>query len=117
MTGRTIIICPNDDEVLIPETEEDDEPVCIAENADDYEEVLRRQDDIDQLTSEYIKGLLGVDVDDFDIADIGIDTAALNSIEDAFEDILYEFGITIYRPIIVTDEDGNEVFATSAYEE
>lgn len=120
MNSRTIIMFDDQDEEIVvadaiaAEQEEESE---IAENADDIEEMIRRQDDIDQLTSDYIIALMGMTDYNFDISEFGIDTKELSAIEDEFEAILYEHGITIYRPVMCKDANGEEIIVSSIYEE
>ena len=85
---------------------DDDDDFDIDDDGEcpDYEDVLRRQDDIDQLTSDFILGMLGEDAMEFDLADFGIDTALLDQIEDKLEDVLHEFGLETYRPYIDDDD-------------
>lgn len=90
---------------------QDDSPVC--DNDLDYEEVLRRQDDIDQLTADYLSNLVHPHGDEI----IDLEPAILEQIENRFEEVLAdEFGIYIYRPIILRDENGAEYIAESAYD-
>ena len=52
----------------------------------------------------------------YDLEDFGIEAQDLEAIEDAIEEILYQYGLTIYRPTIVEDEDGSERIVASKYE-
>lgn len=80
----------------------------------DYEEVLRRQDDIDQLTADYISNL----VHPFGDEVVDLEPAILEQIENRFEEVLAdEFGIYIYRPTILRGNDGAERVVASAYED
>ena len=80
----------------------------------DYEEVLRRQDDIDQLTADYISNLVyphGYEA-------VDLEPAVLEQIENRFEEVLAdEFGIYIYRPTVLYDKNGAERVVASAYED
>lgn len=83
-------------------------------DGEDYKKVLQRQDDIDQLTAEYISALVYPELDrEFDF-----EPDMLEMIENRFEQILAdEFGIFIYRPAILTLEDGSELLVESIYDE
>jgi len=105
-----------DADSLTIEIEDDEEEFNMAENSDDYEEVIRRQDDIDQYTHEFICRLIGVEPDDISLEDIGIDTKTLEAIEDQIEDILHEHGITIYRPTMIPISDGTEIMVPSIFD-
>lgn len=99
---------------------------AVIDDDDDYEiesgseteldlnEMDARNAEIDDLTSEYILNLIYVE--GYDLEDLGIEAQQLEAIEDAIEEILYEHGLTIYRPIIVEDEDGSERIVSSKYE-
>ena len=91
---------------------QDDKPL-IPDGAD-YEEVLRRQDDIDQLTADYITAMVYPQLDQ----EVELEPDTLEMIENRFEEILAnEFGIFIYRPAIVTRDDGSEVFVENIYDD
>jgi len=78
-------------------------------------EMQRRIDEIDQLTADYILSL--VDCPDAGLEDFGIEVSDLETIEDAIEDVLHQFGVTIYRPTIVEDDRGVETIVFSRYDE
>ena len=80
-----------------------------------FDEIEMRNDDIDQLTDDYIKALMGFEPSSIDDSELGLDKAILETIEDQIEAVLAELGFIIYRPVYVTDEDGNEVIARSQY--
>ena len=93
--------------VLKPIVNERESPIL------DTDEVDARNYEVDQLTIGYILDLMGLE--GADAIDIGLDAETLESIEDSFEEVLSEHGITIYRPIILEDENGSEYIASSAY--
>lgn len=114
---QRVIVFDDDNSIdNVSPVNEPDEGIGIADNADDYEEVIRRQDDIDQLTADYLRALIGIDGEMLDLGDLGIDIDSLNAIEDAIEDLLNDFGITIYRPTIIEDENGHEIIVSSVYD-
>ena len=80
----------------------------------DLDEMDARNAEIDDLTSEYILNLMYVE--GYDLEDLGIEAQQLEAIEDAIEEILYEYGLTIYRPTIIENEDGSERIVSSKYE-
>lgn len=96
----------------LSEEEEEFEPV----DSGAFAEVSRRSDDIDQLTADYIINLMGLEEEGIDGLDIGLTAEILEKIEDAFEETLNAFGITIYRPVIVEDEFGREVVKPNIFE-
>lgn len=80
----------------------------------DYEAILRRNDDIDQLTADYINSLMDPYGDDYQEFESDI----LEEIENRFEQVLAdEFGIYIYRPTILRDDNGVEMVVSSLYGE
>ena len=114
---RTIVVDGgNPIDTAVRSEEEAEDKIEIAENADAYEEVIRRQDNIDQLTADYLRALIGIDDGTIDLDDIGIDTESLYAIEDAIEEILNDFGINIYRPTIIEDENGNEIIISNMFD-
>lgn len=91
------------------------EPPKEPDKVLDFDEVVRRNDDIDQLTADYIEALME-DEFEFDPDGLGLDPKTLEAIEDAFESILADHGIFIYRPTVIEDEEtGLEVIVPSAY--
>ncbi|MBQ8619129.1 MAG: hypothetical protein IJ418_16730 [Clostridia bacterium] len=92
------------------EDDEDDEPEFDI----DTDELDSRNAEVDDLTAEYILSLMNVE--GYDLEDFGIEVQDLEAIEDAIEEILYQYGLTIYRPTIVEDEDGSERIVASKYE-
>lgn len=80
----------------------------------DMDELDFRNAEVDDLTAEYILSLMNIE--GYDLEDLGIEARDLEAIEDAIEEILYEHGLTIYRPIIIEDEDGIERIVSSKYE-
>lgn len=107
---------------IVGETPEDDsvQDVDVTEaeiNCDQedisYEELLRRQDDIDQLTSDYISCLMYPHIEDT----IDFEPEVLEKIENRIEEVLAEeFGIIIYRPTALRRNDGSEVIVPSIYD-
>jgi len=96
----------------------DDDDDCEIESGSetelDLDEMDARNAEIDDLTSEYILNLMYVE--GYDLEDLGIEAQQLEAIEDAIEEILYEYGLTIYRPTIIENEDGSERIVSSKYE-
>ena len=88
---------PDDAQFEVPDT---------TEFTDDYAIVRQRDDDIDQATADYLLTLMNVEAD---IEDLGITRDLLTQIEDTFELILAQFGISIYRPFIYEDGKGGEI--------
>lgn len=110
MSERPIVVCDEYGEPLVPTIPEevDDEEIEIAENADDYELVIRRHDDVEQLTADYIIALMGLEDAGFDAIEIGLDPATLTAIVEDIEDLLTEYGIEVYHPVMVRDKEGYE---------
>lgn len=81
----------------------------------DYEKVLRRTDEIDQLTADFILALVNLDPENTDLSDLGIEIDDLAGIEDEIERILLDKGIPIDRPFIES-EDGGDVYYENAFD-
>lgn len=113
MSKKRKIIMGSDSDLEAVQEEREGSEIESDDSELDFSEVIRRNDDIDQLTADYIMGLMGLE--DFAPEDIGLDTETLDEIEDAFEEVLDGFGFTIYRPTIVEDENGFEHIVHSRF--
>lgn len=80
----------------------------------DYSDVDAREDDIEQLSADYILCLMGLQ-DCADIEDVGITRNILSEIIDSFELVLAELGFFIYRPYVQIQPDGKETILPSRY--
>lgn len=82
----------------------------------DYDAIEERENEIDELIIDFICELIGaVSPEDRDMVDYGIQDE-LEVLKDEFEEVLSGHGITIYRPTVIEDDDGNEVLVDSMYE-
>ncbi len=78
--------------------------------------VLERTEEIDTLTQQFLCDLMGLSVQDVGTLSQFMDMSELSEIEDEFEAVLASHGITIYRPTIITDDNGVEKVVDSIYE-
>jgi len=78
-------------------------------------DVAEREDDLEQMTAEYILNL--IDAEDIDAEELGLDSNELSSIIDEFEQILAVRGIQVYRPAFVEDDDGTIHIAYSRFDQ
>ena len=82
----------------------------------DYEIIEQREAEIDELMTEFICALVGAEEpDEKDLVSYGLQDE-LESLKDEFEEVLANHGITIHRPTIVEDSNGNEIVVNSLYE-
>lgn len=82
----------------------------------DYEIIEQREGEIDELMTEFICALVGADTpEEKDLVGYALQDE-LESLKDEFEEALANHGITIHRPTIVEDSNGNEVIVNSLYE-
>ena len=98
---------------------DDDDEIEVDEvaSASEDPEVLERLDDIDQTTSDFIVFLMGFSDYSVSFEDFGYDKDTLRQIEDDIEDMLYNnYGIPIYRPQVIVDEEGNEIIVSNSHE-
>ena len=106
--------------------EEPDEPVDRPtylppmkddeEDQDDYDRIDERENELDALVSGFILDLIGTeDPEERDLERFYLQDE-IELLKDEIEEVLANHGITIYRPTIMVDDDGNEVVVDSIYE-
>lgn len=82
----------------------------------DYEAIEERERELDELITAFVCDLVGAeDPDERDMVGFGIQSE-LEELKDELEGILATHGFFMYRPTIVTDEEGNEVIVNNSYE-
>lgn len=87
-----------------------------SEDEIDFESIEEREAEIDDLVSEFVCDLVGTDdPEERDMICFGLQDE-LESLKDEFEEVLANHGITIHRPTIIEDSNGNEIMVDSIYE-
>lgn len=79
-----------------------------------FSDVEERELEIERATADYIVSMMGAE-GVADAIDFGVTEDMLTEIIDAFEMILYEFGLLAYRPFIDIDAQGNDIIIPSRY--
>ena len=101
-----------------PERVTQSQPECpppVSEEIVDYDAVEERESEIDELVYDFVCGLIGAETpEECDMISYGLQDE-IELLKDEFEEVLAKHGIIIHRPVIVEDDDGNEVVINSMY--
>lgn len=90
--------------------DEDEEPFVDPDTGISSDDVEQRETDLQEILVSFISDMTGAPECDL-FCDAEVDEETLGSILDDIQSVLENYGFPVYRPVIVTDENGKSTFS------